>query len=287
VKVTELQHISTRVTRFESLHEFFTFTDRTAEEATGYNECNRSEIRTTDRDDRDTWRYGETENKETYKERRLDPRYGKQLCATELQKKISSKEYRDLMTMALTYKKKMKLVDVGTRISVPHAIAGDDRYFIQMKSATKPTVKIGINVGGSCGVDANDLRKVAIGAVPIIYMLEAAGICTEVWGGCYVDSLYERDTVQHSVFEFPMKSAKQKFNWTTFAPMFQTGTFRHSFFKAFLFNEKETCGGLGCPAGESFIGKYAKENGFSCIIGINKPGTFDTIHEIFKTFKNN
>lgn len=290
MKTTLIPEISTRVTRFNSLHEFLTHTDRSVSDIPGdeYHSANRDELRSLERPGHDSWRFGSGKNLEEFMRDRLDPKIGKDLCKYELGRKINSKEYKQLLQLALTYRKKIKFLDVGNRISVPHAIAGDDKYFIQMKTASKPTVKICINVGGSASVDPEDLVKVATSAVPIIYMLETAGISTEIYGGAFVTRLYERDleNLTHNVFEFPMKSAQQRFNWTTFAPLFTPGTFRYNFFRAFLMNNLEADSGLGRPMEEQYINRYATNQNYAAIIGINKPGTFDTVREIFKSIKS-
>ena len=289
MKTTLIPEINTRVTRFGSLHEFLTHTDRSVSDIPGdeYHCDNRDELRILEQPGYDGWRFGSGKNLEEFMRDRLDPKIGKDLCKYELGRKINSKEYKQLLQLALTYRKKIKFLDVGNRISVPHAIAGDDKYFIQMKTASKPTVKICINVGGSASVDPEDLVKVATSAVPIIYMLETAGISTEIYGGAFVTRLYERDpeNITHDVFEFPMKSAQQRFNWTTFAPLFTPGTFRYNFFRAFLMNKLEADSGLGRPMEEGYINRYANNQNYAAIIGINKPGTFDTVREIFKTIK--
>lgn len=278
-----------QVTKYRSLQELFMHTDRTVAEcsANGYHEYNMREMSELESDSgRDNWRYGEDIDRDTFKVRRLDPSYGRDMCRKKLRETMSSKEYRELISQAMTYRKKMSYQDTGTRISVPHAVAGEDKFFIRMKNGAKPTVNISINVGASCGVSAGELQQIAVQAVPMIYALETAGICTNVVATVFVDGCYENwDPSRYIVSEVPLKTAQQRFNWTTFAPVFQPGFFRYTFFKAMYMSSYETDGGLGRPCTEGELDMLNEYLHYDTIIGVNKVGTFDSITEVFRKKK--
>lgn len=276
------------LTRYKSLHELFQHTDRTVDECAnnGYHRHNMNEMAELDNDGRDNWRFGKNQDLDRFKEQRLNPSYGRDMCRNELRKVMSTKEYRSLISQAMTYRKKMSYQDTGTRISVPHAVTGEDKYFIRMKNGTKPTVNISINIGASCGVDAEDLQKIAVRAVPIIYALETAGICTNVVASVFVDRCYENhQPARYTIFEVPLKNPQQRFNWTTFAPVFQPGFFRYNFFKAMYMSSYETSGGLGCPLDSHELDMVNQFLHYDTIVGVNKVGTFDEITRVFREKK--
>lgn len=279
-----------QVIKYRSLQELFMHTDRTVVEcnADGYHSFNMSEMRELDEGDgRDSWRYGgDNGNRNEFKQRRLDPSYGRDMCRNELRKTMSSKEYRNLISQAMTYRKKMSYQDMGTRISVPHAVAGEDKFFIRMKNGAKPTVNISINIGASAGVSAEELQQIAVRAVPMIYALETAGICTNVVATVFVDGCYENwNPARYVVFEVPLKTPQQRFNWTTFAPVFQPGFFRYNFFRAMYMSTHEVDGGLGRPCSQDELDMLNEYLHYDTIIGVNKVGTFDSITEVFRKKK--
>jgi hypothetical protein len=271
------------VRTYKSLLEFFGHSDRTdsqeflKENVHSYNIKKHLQDKSSD----DVWTFGQDINLATFKTARLNPKFGRDLCRDEISKQTRSKEYQNLMKMALTYRKKLKLVDMGGRISVPHAVAGDDKFFIQTKSASRPTVKIGINMCVSAMVSTDDLVKIAQKAVPTIYLLESGGIATEVWLCTFTSNTYDNSMQRYSLTEVLIKSAQERFNWTTFAPVFCPGTYRYNFFRSWAMNTRETAYGLGSPMIESEIELVSSEHGYTCVIGNNKVGSFDIVKEVF------
>ena len=87
---------------------------------------------------------------------------------------------------------------------------------------------------------------------------------------------------KYSATEVLLKSAEQRFNWTTFAPVFTLGSYRESIFLSWIYSEHETDGGLGRPMSDSDIA--AKDNfGYTSIIGFNAAGPVSTVNNIFKS----
>ncbi len=165
---------------YDSVADFFENTDpnKSYPKMHSGNKGDQSEVK--GRGDR-TWRFGDDSSREGYYSTRFDPTKGKNICEEDVKSVIASKEYKSLLQQALTYKKRIKFVDVGFRLNVARAISGDDKYFASFTNARKPTVKLCINICGSACVDANDFKNVAKTAVPTIYALETAGIATEVY----------------------------------------------------------------------------------------------------------
>lgn len=231
-----------------------------------------------------SWRYGKEENHKTLMENRFSQKKGKELCTEAIKTVMRSKEYKDILTAALTYRKKNALVDVGSRISIPHAIANDEKYFLKIKNASKPTAKIGINMCVSAMVSDQQLMQIAIRAVPMIYALETAGICTEVWMLTAVKNLYEDAKAPVSLFEVKLKSASERFSWTSIAPIFLCGTYRHNFFKSWLLQGPEANYGYGQPFSSSEMESY-KNFGYTSIISNQGPGPVQNVQEIFKKIR--
>ena len=166
-------------------------------------------------DSSNTWRYGNEESKDTFLKTRNDPSKGKTLCAESIKLTMADKSYKALITQALTYKKKIKYKELGSRISVPRAIGGDDQYFITSKNASKPTVKLAINMCVSAGCDDEMLMRIAKSAIPTIYALETAGICTEIWLCTFSSGAFRNDAgFDYDVTQVRIKSAQERFNWT-------------------------------------------------------------------------
>jgi len=269
---------------FESLKEYFDYTETT----TYANSCpNKGELMDLDkeskRDDSNHWRYGDQRSFSGYQEKRLNPNLSRELCKTNLEKINKSSEYKKLLTQALTYRQKLKFQDTGNRISVPHAIAGDDRYFVVTKSASKPTAKIAINMAVSCGVGTDDLVKISCKAVPLIKLLEASGIPTEAW--LIFPSEETHEGIKTSIYEVKIKSAQQRFSWTTFSPVFCSGIWRYNAFRAFYLEDMTTGWGLGRPMEKDKIQNSFNNFGYTSIVGANGPGPIESIEEVFKKLK--
>lgn len=228
----------------------------------------------------DSWRYGSETTQENYLTKRFDPTKGKKLCEAELRKILSSKEYKQSVALALTYKKRLNFQDEGTKISVTRAITGEERCFIKTKNAQKPTVKIAINMCVSACVEDKDLMKIATAAIPVVYALEQAGICTEIWLCAFSDETHESHDFQYTAVEICVKTAQQRFNWTMFAPMFQVGTYRHGIFLTWTMSKYQVTCGFGRPMSSSDL--QSKSNyGYVTVIGNNTPGPLQTIKELF------
>jgi hypothetical protein len=124
---------------------------------------------------------------------------------------------------------------------------------------------------------------VAATAIPTIYALEQAGIATEVWYCSFSADTYRDPKVagKYCLVHAKIKSAQERFNWTTFAPVFTLGSFRESVFLAEIFSEFHISGGLGCPMKDSDI--KSKENfGYTAVIGLNAVGPVKQVNSIFE-----
>lgn len=263
--------------------KFFELTD-SKEVPTDLPSYNIEGIRDINRGDDSNWRYGKEENHKTLIEKRFSQEKGKGLCAEAIKTVMRSKEYKDILSTALTYRKKNTLVDAGSRISIPHVIAGDEKYFLKIKNASKPTAKIGINMCVSAMVSDEQLMEIAIRAIPMVYALETAGICTEVWMLTAVRNLYENAEAPISLFEVKLKSASERFSWTSIAPIFLCGTYRHNFFKAWLLQGPEAEYGYGQPFSSSQMENY-KNFGYTSIISNQGPGPVQNVQEVFKKIR--
>ncbi len=264
---------------YEDLNEFFTQTDP-SKPSPDMNKRNQSQHRDiSDRGAR-SWRYGDEGNRDKFIEARFDPSKGKKICQDAVKKTMADPSYKKLIRQALTYKKRINFQDHGFRLNVSKAISGEDRYFSVYKNARKPIVKIAINICGSASVDQDAFRRVAETAIPTIYALETAGIATEVYYTAFAERTHP-DTADYSATHVKIKSARERFNWTTFAPVFCLGSYRESIFLSWINSEELTDGGLGCPMKDGDIRR--KDNyGYTSVIGLNAVGPVQTVNQIFE-----
>jgi hypothetical protein len=270
---------------FDSVDDFFQHSDAKKLVDKGIDDLpstNRSHIREISRGEEASWRYGDDKNKKKFEEVRFDPKKGKDLCQDAVKSTMADKSYKKLMANAMTYRRKPKFQDVGSRLSIPRAIAGEDKYFISLKAARKPTVKIAINICGSASVDKAAFERVAKTAIPTIYALEQAGITTEVYYCAF--STGTHNGFEHSQLAVKVKSAQQRFSWTLFAPLFCVGSYRDNIFTAWSNCDVNTCSGLGRPMNESTI--QANDNfGYDSVIGLNAVGPVENVGSIFNKIK--
>lgn len=268
---------------FSDRKKFFELTDskNVPHDVPSYNKEGIEEINNERASD---WRYGNEKTHENLIENRFSQEKGKNLCKDAIRDVMASKEYKKVLSNALTYRKKNTLTDTGSRISIPHVIAGDEKYFLKIKNASKPTVKIGINICVSACVSDKDLMEIAKRAIPMVYALETAGICTEVWMLTAVNGLYDNGQTSVNLFEVKLKSASERFSWTSVAPVFLCGTYRHNFFKLWQLQELELSYGYGRPLEASEMTKF-KNFGYASIISNKGPGAVENIQEVFKGIK--
>ena len=265
---------------YESVGDFFTNTDMDNPPATMHPK-NQGQLDNMIGDS--DWRYGDEESKDGFHTTRFDPKKGKDMCLAEVKKTMADKKYKDLIRQARTYRKRIEFTDHGFRLNVPKALSGEDRYFGVYKNARKPVVKIAINICGSACVDQESFRKVAATAIPTIHALEQAGIATEVWYCSFSTDTYRDPKVagKYCLVHAKIKSAQERFNWTTFAPVFTLGSFRESVFLAEIFSEFHITSGLGRPMDDSDIKK--KDNfGYTAVIGLNAVGPVKQVNSIFE-----
>lgn len=266
---------------YEDLKEFFTLTDGTNPPA---DKNPRNKMKVKSLESRDSWTYGDDEKRKTFLEQRANPEKGKDMCADAVKKTMAEKEYKALVEQALTYKKKLKFDDVRGRLTVPRAIAGEDKYFAMRTNGSKPMVKIAINICGSACVDKEQFENVAKTAIPTIYALETAGIPTEVYYCAFANDVHDSREFQYTATHVKVKSAQERFNWTTFAPIFCLGSYRESMFNSWWASEYRAGDGLGCPMSSDDI--EAKGNfGYTSVIGLNAVGPVDTVKTIFNNLK--
>jgi len=266
---------------FDSVYDFFKYTDLDCPPAT-MNRSNKSDLGEIINSKRSEWRYGDEETRDEYFEHRFNPEKGKYICQDTIKSTIADKEYRKVLRLALTYKKSIKFDDAGCKINVSKAISGEDRCFVKYKNAKKPIVKIAINICGSACVDSSSFRRVAETAVPTIFALETAGISTEVYYTSFSKDTHTES--KYTAVHVKIKSAEQRFNWTTFAPVFTLGSYRHSIFTAWLYDKQRTTSGLGRPMDENTI-EQLKNFGYSTVIGLNAQGPVKEITSIFDKIK--
>jgi hypothetical protein len=270
---------------FDSVDDFFQNSNAAAIKEKGMDHLpsgNRSQIDEITRQSERSWRYAEEKNKDKFEKVRFDPSKGKEMCADAVKSTMADKSYKKLMANAMTYRRKPKFQDVGSRLSVPRAIAGEDKYFVSLKAARKPTVKIAINICGSASVGASAFAKVARTAIPTIYALEQAGITTEVYYCAF--STGTHNGFDHSQLAVKVKSAQQRFSWTLFAPIFCVGSYRDNIFAAWSNCDIPVGYGLGRPMNESDI----QENnnfGYDSVIGLNAVGPVENVGSIFNKIK--
>lgn len=265
---------------YDSVGDFFKNTDLKNPPATMHS-CNKYQHNDIAKDTSSSWRYADDGSRSKYYDLRFDGSKGKNMCAEEVKKTMADKSYKSLIRQARTYRKRINYEDRGFRLNVSKAISGEDKYFGVYKNTKKPTVKIAINICGSACVDASSFRKIAATAVPSIYALEQAGIATEVWFTAFASGTHETDEIKYTVTEVLLKSAQQRFNWTTFAPVFTLASYRESIFLSWIYSEYEVHEGLGRPMSDSTI----KENdsfGYTSIIGLNAVGPVSNVTSIFE-----
>lgn len=227
------------------------------------------------------WRYGDEKNRINFLNVRFDPSKGKTMCQDEVKKTMADKKYKDLIRQARTYRKRIQFEDHGFRLSVPKALSGEDQYFGVYKNARKPIVKIAINICGSASVDQSAFRRVAATAIPTIYALEQAGICTEVWFCAFAKGTFNHPKIKYVATQAKLKSAQERFNWTTFAPVFCLGSYRESIFASWINTEHAVESGLGRPMDDFQIRNY-DNYGYTAVIGLNAVGAVSQVNSIFE-----
>lgn len=265
---------------YESVGDFFTNTHPDVRPADMHkdNISDAEQVKTEER----SWRYGDEKNMEKYHDVRFDPKKGKDMCLAEVKKTMADKTYKDLIRQARTYRKRINYEDHGFRLNVSKAISGEDRYFGVYKNARKPIVKIAINICGSASVSQDAFRKIAATAIPTIYALEQAGIATEVWYCAFANgTLTKPKEVNYVATQVKIKSAQERFNWTTFAPVFTLGSYRESMFLSWIYSEYPVSGGLGRPMESSTL-LSLNNYGYTAVIGLNAVGPVNQVNSIFE-----
>lgn len=265
--------------RYDSLQDFFHNTDPTVKDPKTYSD-NYSTHSDIFESGKGSWSYGDESDRKGYYEKRFDPSKGKDMCLEETKKAMASAEYKKLLRQALTYRKRASYQDHGFRLNISKAISGEDRYFTHYKNARKPIVRIAINICGSASVNQEAFRKIAATAIPTIYALEQAGISTEVWYTAFARRVHDTDEFQYTATEVMLKSAQQRFNWTTFAPVFTLGSYRESIFLSWAKSEYEANDGLGRPT-ESRELEARNNYGYDAVIGLNAVGPVDQVKQLF------
>lgn len=269
--------------RYNSLKEFFEETNPQGKIVAVHGN-NKDEISQMAKGSEGAWRYGDESKQDKFYETRFDPAKGKSLCAEEVKKTMQTGEYKDLVKQAMTYRKRTTYKDSGFRLSVPKAISGEDRYFTHYSNSRKPIVKIAINICGSASVDKSSFVKVAKTAVPTIIALETAGIATEVWYCAFAVGTHEK--ISYTATEVCIKSAEQRFNWTTFAPVFTLGSYRESVFMSWCNqSEFETSYGLGRPMEAGTLSKLNNYD-YTSVIGLNAQGPVKEVNSVFSKIKH-
>lgn len=270
---------------FDSVDDFFQNSDAKAIKAKGISHLhssNHDQIEKISETKQDNWRYADEKSKDKFEKTRFDPSKGKTMCAEAVKSTMADKSYKKLMANAMTYRRKPKFQDVGSRLSIPRAIAGEDKYFVSLKAARKPTVRIAINICGSASVNAESFARVARTAIPTIYALEQAGITTEVYYCAFSSGTHYG--YSYSELAVKVKSAQQRFSWTLFAPIFCVGSYRDNIFAAWCNCDVETNYGLGRPMIESDIQKN-NNFGYDSVIGLNAVGPVENVGSIFNKIK--
>jgi hypothetical protein len=271
---------------FDSVDDFFQQSDAKAIKEKGIDHLpsrNQYHINNIAEETEKSWRYAEERSKSKFEKTRFDPTKGKTMCSDAVKSTMADKSYKKLMANAMTYRRKPKFQDVGSRLSVPRAIAGEDKYFVSLKAARKPTVRIAINICGSASVNAEAFARVAQTAIPTIYALEQAGITTEVYYCAFSSGTH--DGFKHSELAVRVKSAQQRFSWTLFAPVFCVGSYRDNIFAAWSNCEIGTDYGLGRPMTQEDITKNGNF-GYDSVIGLNAVGPVENVGSIFNKLKN-
>ena len=270
---------------FDSVDDFFQHSDAKKLMDKGVDHLpstNQHHIKEISRGDDKSWRYGDDKTKSQFESVRFDPKKGKDMCQDTVKSTMADRSYKKLMANAMTYRRKPKFQEIGSRLSVSRAIAGEDKYFVSLKAARKPTVKIAINICGSASVDKAAFERVAKTAIPTIYALEQAGITTEVYY-CAFSTRTHRG-FNHSQLAVKVKSAQQRFSWTLFAPVFCVGSYRDNIFAAWSNCDVSTDSGLGCPMNQSTIESF-DNFGYDSVIGLNAVGPVENVGSIFNKIK--
>lgn len=265
---------------YESVGDFFRNTDPQNPPST-MNSNNSSLYEDIKGSTSDSWRFGDDKRRTDFYHNRFDPTKGKTKCLEKVKKTMADKQYKKLIEQARTYRKRIQYEDHGFRLNVAKAISGEDRIFGVYKNARKATVKIAINISGSCSVSDSAFANIAATAIPTIYALEQAGICTEVWYCEFSTGVFKGVSEKHAAFQVKMKSAQERFSWTTFAPVFCLGSFRESFFLSAVYSEHRACSGLGRPMDSSDI-KNHDNYGYDAVIGLNAVGPVSQVNSIFE-----
>lgn len=262
---------------YDSLNDFFKNTDVKNPPSTMHsgNKSDHKDVVTGER----SWRFGDEQTRENFYDVRFDPDKGKSICAEAVKKTMADSTYKNLVRQAMTYRKRVNYQDHGFRLNVPKALSGEDRYFAVYKNARKPIVKIAINICGSACVDQEAFKKVAKTAIPTIYALETAGIATEVYYTAFASGTHYG--IDHSATHVKIKSAQQRFNWTTFAPVFTLGSYRESIFLSWIYDEHEVSGGLGRPMDDSTL-RRLNNYGYTAVIGLNAVGPVNQVTQLFE-----
>lgn len=271
--------------QYDSVDDFFQHSDAKSLIQKGISHLpssNRDRIEEIAKEDDRRWRYGDDKTKSQFESVRFDPKKGKDMCQDAVKSTMADKSYKKLMANAMTYRRKPKFQDVGSRLSIPRAIAGEDKYFVSLKAARKPTVRIAINICGSASVDKEAFERVAKTAIPTIYALEQAGITTEVYYCAF--STRTHKGFDHSQLSVKVKSAQQRFSWTLFAPVFCVGSYRDNIFAAWSNCDVSTDSGLGCPMNQSTIESF-DNFGYDSVIGLNAVGPVENVGSIFNKIK--
>jgi len=271
---------------FDSVDDFFQHSDAKAIREKGIDHLpdrNQYHINNIAEETDKNWRYAEERSKSKFEKTRFDPTKGKTMCIDAVKSTMADKSYKKLMANAMTYRRKPKFQDVGSRLSIPRAIAGEDKYFISLKAARKPTVRIAINICGSASVNAEAFARVAQTAIPTIYALEQAGITTEVYYCAFSSGTH--NGFKHSQLAVKVKSAQQRFSWTLFAPVFCVGSYRDNIFAAWSNCDVGTDYGLGRPMDQSTI-ESLNNFGYDSVIGLNAVGPVENVGSIFNKLKN-
>jgi hypothetical protein len=262
---------------YENLNEFFELTNPKNPAPATMNKLNKDQFDDLKGDT--SWRYGDEDNQKTFHEVRFDSKKGKDLCSDAVKKTMASKEYRALIKQALTYRKRIKYVDHGFRLNISKAISGEDKCFGVYTSAHRPVVKIAINICGSACVGQEEFINVAKTAIPTIYALETAGIATEVYYCAFAKNTHE-DDAEYTGTHVRIKSSQQRFNWTTFAPVFTLGSYRESIFASWITSEHKVHHGLGQPMSDRDL-KRKDNYGYTSVIGLNAAGPVKEVKEVF------
>lgn len=268
---------------FENLSSFFEYTDPSKIPSDMHKENEEKRKDVVGDEDRG-WRYGDEKTRASYLATRFDKKKGKGLCAEAVKEVTTSRDYKKLLQQAMSYRKRVSFEEFGSRIDVTKAISGEDKYFAAYKNKNRPTVKIAINICGSGCVGQDEFIKLAKTAIPTIFALETAGICTEVYFVAFSTGTFKDPEHKHDQTAVKIKSAQERFNWTTFAPVFTLGSYRESMFLSWIYAPHRVTSGLGCPMKDSTI----KENGnfgYDVVIGFNNPGPVKQVTEVFSQLK--